>query len=133
MDKIAAAVLPFIQQRGYPHRIENGQLIVILPSNFGELLIGDAPPDDTMIGLVGYAWHTHGDIEEELSGLPMAEAIAQRVDRIFAGKDLMVEETDPNGKVDRVILDSRFESMDPKETLSKALEGYTARVFPART
>ena len=42
--------------------------------------------DDVLVGFEGTAWHTHGDILAELSGLPVPSAVDRMVEDILHGR-----------------------------------------------
>jgi hypothetical protein len=128
MRPIAEAVLELIKEKGYQLQVVDGDLVVTLPSGFGELVIGDLPRNDTIIGLVGFQWHTHGDLLASMTGLPMAEAIAELVDGIFSGEHWMVEEIDAGGCLEKYIVYSYYRDADKDRFLSKVPAGYKARI-----
>jgi hypothetical protein len=80
LDTVAREVAEGLKGAGIGyHAVDNGRLRVPLPSNFGELEIGaiDTVPNsvDSIVGLVGESWHTHGDVlSAELGGNGISKA-----------------------------------------------------------
>jgi len=101
--------------------IEKG-LRVSLPNGFGELEIGFLEENDTIIGLVGYDWHTHGDVLKYYGGNTETEAIASFVKGIFSGKFRLIELIKDGKTIDKYIED---DSHDPEKYLEK---GETVRI-----
>jgi hypothetical protein len=77
--------------------VGNGRVRIPLPNEFGELEIGaiETIPNsvDSIVGLVGQPWHTHGDVlSAELGGNGHIDGIVRFVRAVFAGKYLLIEE-----------------------------------------
>jgi hypothetical protein len=65
-----------LRKHGIAYRETGDRLRIDLPNNFGELEIGVLGDNDTVVGLVGYPWHTHGDVLLYYGESNEAEAIA---------------------------------------------------------
>jgi hypothetical protein len=98
LDPVAREVAEGLTDAGISyHPADKGRLRVPLPNNFGELEIGaiDTVPNsiDSIVGLVGESWHTHGDVlSNELGGNGHIEGILRFVRAIFTGEYLLIEE-----------------------------------------
>ena len=79
------------------------------------LLFDDLDEDDTIIGLIGSDWHTHGDLLTYYGGESEPEAICLFVTGIFSGEYFLVEERKA-GKVTRKYIE------DDRESVFKYLE-----------
>ena len=110
LDPIAQAVAEGLNDaRIAYHAADGGRLRIPLPNNFGELEIGaiDTIPNsvDSIVGLVGESWHTHGDVlSAEFGGRGHIEGILRFVRAVFAGEYLLIEEQSPGQLPRRTIL-----------------------------
>jgi hypothetical protein len=106
MDRVAQQIAPKLDAAGINYQaIENGRLHIQLPHNFGVLEVGAVGDHDTIVGLVGQDWHTHGDVLKGyyFSRSPTeVDAIAALISAIFAGHLALVEEQ-WSGKTSRFI------------------------------
>ena len=105
MDQLSAAVAMLLRQKGIPFSQHDERLRVALPSAFGEIEIGELGGDDTIIGLVGHEWHTHGELLVPEYGDDIPSAIAAFLDAIFSGNLKMVEYQLPGEEPKRIIED----------------------------
>ena len=97
MDPIVRLLKPKLDQEGIPYRIEGTALRIVLPHGFGELEIASLDGNDTIVGLVGEDWHTHGDVLQFYGGSTPDEAIFLFLKKVFAG-DLHLLEIRKDGK-----------------------------------
>ena len=85
----------------------DGRIRVPLPNDFGELEISalHTVGPDSIVGLVGHSWHTHGDVlSAENGGAGQVGGIVQFVHDIFAGRYLLIEETTPSKPARKTIV-----------------------------
>ena len=98
LDRVAREVAEGLKDAAIGYvPADNGRIRVRLPNNFGELEIGaiDTVPNgvDSIVGLVGESWHTHGDVlSAELGGNGHIEGMLSFVRAVFAGEYLLIEE-----------------------------------------
>jgi hypothetical protein len=85
---------------GIVHEVaENGRLHVPLPGGFGTFEIGacgDAA--ETICGLVGHPWHTHGDQFGGVEIDAQCADLAEFVTKVFDGTYHLIEEISPEGE-----------------------------------
>jgi hypothetical protein len=60
------------------------------PDRFLRLIVTRDDDGDVSIGFDKYAWHTHGDIEASLPGLPEPDAVRKVVNRIINDEQVIV-------------------------------------------
>lgn len=93
MDKIAEKVIPLFESEGIKYFFSGSKIRVTLPSNFGDMEISDLEDEDTIIGLVGDSFHTHGDVLRGEYGVSSdEEAILSFIKDIFNEKYYLIEE-----------------------------------------
>lgn len=107
MDLIAGGVSAGLRELKIQHYIvDGGHILIPLPNHFGELEVGaiETVGLDSIVGLVGHSWHTHGDVlMAENGGEDQVSAILRLVRDIFQGRFLLIEERIP-GKSPRKII-----------------------------
>jgi len=91
MNTLSDAVAKLLLKRGIRFELRGDRLRVPLPSEFGELEIGEFEDGDTVVGLVGHAWHTHGELLVSDYGDDIPSAIVAFLNAIFSGELKMVE------------------------------------------
>ena len=117
MDEIVKDLVPLLQKEGIKYREHGTRIRVPLPNGFGELEIGDLDKGDTIVGLVGETWHTHGEIlKYEQGGDTEAEAICLFIKGIFEGKYFLIQELEGGKPIRRTIEDdlNRFHKNLPQ-------------------
>jgi len=105
MDQLFAIVAKLLTQKGVQFSSREEGLHIALPSGFGEIEIGKLEGDDTIIGIVGHEWHTHGDLLVPAYGNDIPSAIVAFLDAIFSGELKMIEYQLPGEKPKRIIED----------------------------
>ena len=101
------AIKELLSKEGIAYRKVGDRIRIDLPNSFGELEIGVLDDNDTVVGLVGYPWHTHGDVLLYYGGSNEVEAIAGFVSGIFKGKHILVELLKDGKSIDKAIYDDR--------------------------
>ncbi|MDD5195179.1 MAG: hypothetical protein PHQ96_05885 [Candidatus Omnitrophica bacterium] len=96
-----------LKTAGVSFREVNGRIRLDLPNNFGELEIGELQDNDSIVELVGYPWHTHGNLLMSYGGSSEAEAIFSFLKKIAEGKLYLVELIKNGKTIDRYISDSK--------------------------
>ncbi len=111
MDPIAAEVSAGLSESKIEHyATAEGSIRVPLPNGFGELEIGVLDTKgmdgiDSIVGLVGHSWHTHGDVlAAEHGGNGHVDGILRFVSAIFRGELVLVETSLPGGSSQKTIL-----------------------------
>jgi hypothetical protein len=99
-DAVARKIAARLAEAGIAYEVaENGRLHVPLPDGFGTFEIGacgDAA--ETICGLVGHPWHTHGD---QFGGIGIDDQcadLAELVIKVLAGTYHLIEEVSPDGE-----------------------------------
>jgi hypothetical protein len=110
MDKIVEKVIPLLESEGIKYYVYGSKVRVTLPSNFGDMEISDLDDNDTIIGLVGDAFHTHGDVLRGEYGVSSdEEAILSFIKDIFNGKCYLIEERE-NGVLIRKCIEGDLDN-----------------------
>ncbi len=108
MDSIVPSVAAGLSKAGIPYyALDDGSIRVPLPNDFAELEIGalHTTGPDSIVGLVGHSWHTHGDaLSAENGGAGHVGGILQFVRDIFADRYLLIEETTPGKPARKTIV-----------------------------
>jgi hypothetical protein len=126
MDQIASDVAALLREKGIPFSPHDEHLRISLPSDFGELEIGKLGETDSIIGLVGQEWHTHGELLMPGYGFNIPSAIVGFLDAIFSGDLKMVEYQLPGEEPKRIIED------DLESFLKYQQPGERNRVFDSK-
>jgi len=110
MNEIGQSVAEVLRLRGITAiQTNGGALRVSLPSDFGEIEIRKMNDGDTIIGLVGQEWHTHGRCIEWEYGDEAPDAIAGFIQAIYSG-DLKMVEYQLRGEAPKRIIQDDLES-----------------------
>lgn len=109
MDALASQVADLLKGKKIAFYPSGNHIRIPLPSDFGEIEIGELDDGDTIFGLVDHAWHTHGEILTPDHGDDIASAMVNFLGLIFSGHLKMVE-FQLVGKEPRRILESDLES-----------------------
>ncbi len=109
MDQLAEDVAKLLRAKGISFSPHDEHIRVSLPSEFGEIEIGELKGKDTIIGLVGHEWHTHGELLVPHFGDEIPSAIEAFLDAIFSGDLKMVEYQQP-GEAPKRIIEEDLES-----------------------
>lgn len=96
-----------LSSAGIAHKIVGDDIHVALPNNFGTLEIAMLEGDESIVGLVGYDWDTHGDLLAHGSERSEAEAICDFIRGIFEGQNFLVERIKNGATIDKYVEDDR--------------------------
>jgi len=124
------SVVAQLTKAGIAHYVlGDGRIRVPRPNDFGELEIGaiNTAGPDSIVGLVGHSWHTHGDVlSAENGGAGHVGGIVQFVRDIFAGRYLLIEETMPGKSARKTIV------RDLDRYLDHLPDGATYKIYNGR-
>jgi len=120
-DPVARKIAAELSAAGIPYQVaENGWLHIPLPQEFGVLEVGALDPAaETICGLVGHEWHTHGDLFGRSGIDDQCADLARFIREIFDGTYLLVEFFPRDGGSKKFVeddLESFLRSLDPGET-----------------
>ena len=109
MDKIVEKIIPLLDSEGIKYFVYGSKVRVALPNKFGDIEISDLKDGDTIIGLVGDSFHTHGDVLQGEYGVSSdEEAIMNFIKDIFNEKYYLIEERE-NGVLVRKCIEDDLE------------------------